>query len=296
MSCSERVCAVIVSQNLLPIHVVIVSLALPCVASPCRIPHPVAVYLQLTLTVGELVGCVRPVPVVSLRIKVQTVCAMNSVHGFHRLVYKGWRAPSPRLEVGKNMHVAYVYRSHAAELSLSLAPWASRLICGERFARIFCHCVNVLVERKRLTQHAWTVCIVRTQDDRRLICSARRFQAILNARYDGIFHPFNVVFYRSHSFAEAYKEAHIWVFLDKCRNALACVIADKRSDGAVAVLCGDAVMVGKWFRQDDIVEHLYYTYTALCSLCRKEGEHLLVLSHCGIVNFGGKRIVFKFYK
>ena len=55
-------------------------------------------------------------------------------------------------------------------------------------------------------------------------------------------------------------------------------------------------MVGKGFREDDIIEHLDDANTATVSLINKKREHILILLHGGIVNLRGERIVVQFHQ
>ena len=226
----------------------------------------------------------------------QAVGMVHIVHRLHRLLDKRRRTPAPRLEIGKDMHIADMHRRCCGELAMSLRPRALRLVSGERFARIFAHRVDVPVVGQCLAQHPRSVGVVGTQDDWRFVGSAGCLQSVLYSWNDGFVHPFYVVFYTRHRLAQAYEEAHIGIILDECRDALACVVGNERRDWPVAVLCLYAVMVGKGFRYDDIIEHLYHSDAAFLCFCGQKGEHLLVLLHRGIVHLGGEWIVLQLDK
>ena len=71
------------SQAPLDARTVVAALVIPCIPPPRPVPHPVAVCLQQSLAVGQLVGGVGPVPVRGLRIQVQSVGAVYTVHGLY---------------------------------------------------------------------------------------------------------------------------------------------------------------------------------------------------------------------
>ena len=78
--------AIVVGYHLLPVGIVVATLAVPGIAAPCRIPHPVAVNLQHSLAIGQFVGSVGPIPIVGLGIEMESFGMVNVVHGLDRLV------------------------------------------------------------------------------------------------------------------------------------------------------------------------------------------------------------------
>ena len=55
-------------------------------------------------------------------------------------------------------------------------------------------------------------------------------------------------------------------------------------------------MVGKGFRQDDIIEHLDDADAATVSLINEEREHILILLHGGIIYLWCERIIVQFHQ
>ncbi len=137
---------------------------------------------------------------------------------------------------------------------------------------------------------------MRTQDDGRFVGSARSLQSVFDAGNDGFLHPHHVVLNRCHGLAETNQKAHFRVFLYKGSDGLTGIVANQRRDRTVAVLRLQSIMVGKGFRQDDIIEHLDDANTATVSLIHQEAKHLLILLHGGIVNLRGERIVIQFHQ
>ena len=79
----------IIDRKLLePVVFVLTTVAVPGIAPPHLIPHPVAVNLQLTAAIGQLVGSIGPIPITSLRIKVEPLAVMHTVHGLNGLLCK----------------------------------------------------------------------------------------------------------------------------------------------------------------------------------------------------------------
>ena len=110
MARRDGVNAVVVGQRLLPVRLVLAPLVSPRIASPGLIPHPVAVQLLQSLTVGQLVCRIGPVPVGGLRIEVQTLRVVYAVHGLYRLLDEGRTRPAPRFQIGQDMYVVNVHR------------------------------------------------------------------------------------------------------------------------------------------------------------------------------------------
>src|SRR5688572_13387061 len=100
-----------------------VSACFPCVARPLFIPKPVPVNLQYAWRC--LVGCIRPIPVRSLRIQVQTVSLMNLVHGTDGLLNKIGGSIAEWFEVGEYVYIFNLHGTDAAEAAVQLSPWAS---------------------------------------------------------------------------------------------------------------------------------------------------------------------------
>ena len=84
--------------------------------------------------------------------------------------------------------------------------------------------------------------------------------------------------------------------MHKGGNGLTGIVANQRRDGTIAVLRLQSIMVGKGFRQDDIIEHLDDADAATVSLINEEREHILILLHGGIVNLWCERIVIQFHQ
>ena len=80
----------IIDRKLLePVVFVLTTVAVPGIASPHLIPHPVAVNLQLTAAIGQFIGSIGPIPITSLRIKVEPLAVMHAVHSLNGLLCKG---------------------------------------------------------------------------------------------------------------------------------------------------------------------------------------------------------------
>ena len=193
--------SIIERELLLPVVTVFTAVAVPGIASPYLIPHPVAINLQLAAAVSEFVGGIGPVPIAGLRIEMEAFGMMDAVHGLHGFLRKGRRRPSPRLQVGQNMHIVYMHGSSLSQLPVGFAPRAAGLVGGQRFTRVFRHGINVRIERQRLFQHQRSVGVVRTQDDGRFVGSARGLQPVFDAGNDGFLHPRHIVLNRCHGLA-----------------------------------------------------------------------------------------------
>ena len=55
-------------------------------------------------------------------------------------------------------------------------------------------------------------------------------------------------------------------------------------------------MIRKRLRQYNIIKHLYDADTTAVSLIDKERKHLLILLHCGIIDFGSKGIILQLHQ
>ena len=194
------------------------------------------------------------------------------------------------------MHIVDMHGSSLSQLPVGFAPRAARLVGGKRFTRVFRHGINIRIERQRFFQHQRSVGVVRTQDDGRFVGTTRSLQSVFDAGNDGFLHPRHVVLNRCHGLAETNQEAHFRVFLYEGSDGLTGIVADQRRDGTVAVLRLQSIMVGKGFRQDDIIEHLDDADAATVSLINEEREHILILLHGGIVNLWCERIVVQFHQ
>ena len=201
VTCSSGVDAIVISQLLFPKGLVCTTLVIPTVTSPSLIPHPVAIQLLQALTIGQLISCIRPIPIGSLWIKMQTLGVMHTMHGLNGLLDKGRTAPAPGLEVSKDMYIINMYRSSCSQLTMGLAPRSTRLIGCQRFACIFRHGVDVRIKGQRLFENQRSIGIVRTEHYRRNVCSTASLQSVLNARDNGFLHPDDVIVNGSHCFA-----------------------------------------------------------------------------------------------
>ena len=85
MTGSNGVDAVVFCQQLFPVSFVLTALITPRIASPAFVPHPVTVELLEALAIGQFVSSVGPVPIGSLRIEMQTLRVVSTVHGVDRL-------------------------------------------------------------------------------------------------------------------------------------------------------------------------------------------------------------------
>ena len=288
--------SIIERELLQPVVTVFTAVAVPGIASPDLIPHPVAINLQLAAAVGKFVGGIGPVPIAGLRIEMETFGMMDAVHGLHGFLRKGRRRPSPRLQIGQDMHIVNMHRCSGSQLLVGFSPRTTGLVGGQRFTRVFRHGIDVGIERQRFLQHQRAVGVVRTQDDGRLVGSARGLQSVLDSWNNGFLHPFHIIINSSHGLTETDQEAHLRVFLHERSYRLAGVVADERRDRTVTVLRLQSVVVGKGFREDDIIEHLNNTDATAVSLLNEEREHILILLHRGIVHLGSKRIVVELHQ
>jgi hypothetical protein len=153
------------------------------------------------------------------------------------------------------------------------------------------HGVEVAVEGQRGLHHHLAVGVVGTEQQGRLITAPQGPEPVFHTGDDGLGKPVAVVLVGIHGLTQTYQQAHIGIFLDEGGNALARIVAEQRGDGAVAVLCLDAVMVGEGFAHDDVVEHLDDKDAALVGLMGEKREHLLVLPERRRVDLHGKGIL-----
>ena len=81
----------IIDRKLLePVVFVLTTVAVPGIASPHLIPHPVAVNLQFTFPISKFVCRIGPIPITGLRIKVEPLAVMHAVHSLNSLLSKSW--------------------------------------------------------------------------------------------------------------------------------------------------------------------------------------------------------------
>ena len=134
------------------------------------------------------------------------------------------------------------------------------------------------------------------EDDGGRVGAARGGQPILDAGDDGLGHPLDVGVDARHGLAQAYQESHVGIFLHEGGDAFSGVVGYQWSDGTVAVLGLDAVMVGEGLRYDDVVEHLYHADAPALGLGGEKREHLLVLEHRRIIHLRGEGIVVELHQ
>ena len=276
------------------------TLVIPCIAPPRLIPHPVTVQLLQTLSIGKFVCGIGPVPIRCLWIEVQSLRVMHTMHSLNGLLDKGWRRPAPRFQISQYMDVVDMHRSSLSQLLMRLTPRSARLVCRQTFTCVFRHGIDVGIEGQALLQHPWSVSIVRTQHNGRQgfspVLEGMGLQSVLNTWNNGFLHPCYVIINSSHCLAQAYQQTHIGIFLDKGGYRLARIVTNQGGNRAMAVLCLQAVMVGKGLTQYDIIKHLNDPDATTISLMGQEREHFLVLLKCLLVNFQRKRIVLQFYQ
>ena len=137
---------------------------------------------------------------------------------------------------------------------------------------------------------------MRTEKHWWLICAAECLQTVFHSRDNCFCHPLNVILMGCHSLSETYEESYIWIVLNEGSDRFICIVVKQWCDRTVAVLCSNLVMLCEWFRNKNIVEHLYdENTTTVCLLC-EECEDFLVLLECSIVNLNCVRIVWQFYQ
>ena len=226
----------------------------------------------------------------------KSLAVVHAVHSLHGFLREGRRRPTPRLEVGQDMHVVDVDGCGSGQLPMRLAPRSARLVSSETLARVLVHRIDVGIERQRCRQHGRSVGVVVAQDNGRRVGTARSLQTVLDTGDDGLCHPFDVRLDARHGLTQTNEEAHPRVFLHEGGNRLARVVADERRNRTVAVLRLQSVVVGKGLREDDVVEHLDDADAAPVGLIHQKSEHLLILLHRSIVNFGCERIVLQLHQ
>jgi len=128
------------------------------------------------------------------------------------------------------------------------------------------------------------------------IGTAQCFESVFHTRNNGFGKPLHIIFIRIHGFAQTHQQAHVGVLFDECRNRLTGVVADERRDGTVTILRFQSVMIGKRFRQENIVEHLNHKDTALVGLLGQEREYLFVLFKGSLIDLQCKRILLELHQ
>ena len=273
-----------------------VTAAIPRIATPRLIPSPITIQLLEARAIGQLIGRVGPIPIGGLRIEVQGIGTMHIVHRLYGLLRKVGRSPAEGLQVGQNVHVRDMGRAERAQILVNLAPRATRRIGRQRLAVVFVHRVEVLVDGQCGIHHHAAIRIVRTQQHGRFVGAAQGLQTILDTRQNGLRKPLHIILIGRHCLTQADQQTHVRILLDKGRHALARIVAHKRCDRAVAILRSQAIVFGKGFREQDVIEHLNDEDTTLRSLVRNKRIDLLVLAEGLLIHFYGKGIILQSHK
>ena len=150
---------------------------------------------------------------------------MNGVHCRNGALNEIGRTPAERLKICKNMHVADMDASEAAQIFVNLRPRSARLICCKTLAVVLVHGVKILIQWQRCVHNHLAVGIVSADKDRRLVGAAEFLQSVLNAGDDGLCKPLNIVVVGVHCLAKAYEQTYVAVFLNKGGYALSGVVA-----------------------------------------------------------------------
>ena len=105
------------------------------------------------------------------------VCPMNGVHCRNGALNEIGRTPAERLKICKNMHVADMDASEAAQIFVNLRPRSARLICCKALAVVLVHGVKILVQWQRCVHNHLAVGIVSADKDWRLVGAAEFLQS-----------------------------------------------------------------------------------------------------------------------